>query len=71
MQTWPYGADELAHGFNDGFAVAALVSIEPIAIIIFLEFIEEAEKVFWKSIKFRHFKMYSFVIQGVFEDYQK
>ena len=54
MQAWPYGADVFTHGFNDRFVVAALVGIEPIAIIIFLEFIEEAEKVFWETFKFCH-----------------
>jgi hypothetical protein len=56
MQAWPYGADELTHGFNDGFMVAALVGIEPVAVIVFLEFIEETEEIFWEAIKFCHFE---------------
>ncbi len=45
------------HRFNNGFVIAAFVGSKPVAVIVFLKFIEESEKVFWETSKFCHCRL--------------
>ncbi len=51
---WRDTGDVIAYGFNHGLYIAGLVGAEPVAVVVFLQVIKEAEEILAETAEFNN-----------------